>query len=71
MMNLPSIGQIVKIWGAPGAMIPLIPGQAPRRIDPQGIEVKWSVYWHRRLLDGAVSLFNPQPAQPAKKVKGV
>ena len=60
----PQFGDRVVVYAtSPNVQVEGIYG---RWLDPQGEEVTWSEWYHRRFLDGSISLSPLTPA-PAKK----
>ena len=68
MLNLPNIGDRVRVWPAAGLNVQNGDGAFCKFLPSGGREVAWDSYWHRRLLDGAIHLHDPSPATaPAKE----
>jgi hypothetical protein len=65
MTGLPSIGDVVHVRPLPGLRVLEGPAASSRALPPEGREVTWSAWWHRRLLDGDVLLHDPRGARPA------
>ena len=38
-----------------------------RYLKPEGELVEWSSYWHRRLLDGDITIIKDEEKKPSKK----
>ena len=62
MTDLPTMGDVVHVWPAPGLRVP---DGAARVLPPEGREVTWDAWWHRRLLDGDLLLHDPSASSPA------
>ncbi len=65
MTELPSMGDRVRIWPAPGVRVQDGADQFGVFLSVEGREVTWDAYWHRRYLEGALHLLDPRPAPPA------
>lgn len=68
MKNLPHFGDHVKVWPAAGVRVQDGAEKFGHFLATDGREVIWDVYWHRRFLEGAIHLHDPEPATPAPPV---
>lgn len=63
MLNLPEHRSRIRVWPRPGRNV-MAAEPSPRPsgwMRPEGKEVTWSPFWHRRLLSGDIHLHDPRP----------
>lgn len=62
MTNLPNLGDRLHVWPALGVRVQDGADKYGVFMAPDGRDVVWDAYWHRRYLEGAVHLGDPAPA---------
>jgi hypothetical protein len=68
MLQLPSFGERVKVWPALGVRVQDGADRFGVFLLPDGREVIWDSFFHRRWLDGSIHLHDPRPASRAAAV---
>jgi hypothetical protein len=68
MLGLPDRGQVVKVWPAPGCLVPMMPGSR-QWLPVEGRDVVWTPFHVEQLRAGEIFLHDPNPKAP-KQVKG-
>ena len=66
MTGLPNMGDTLRVWPLAGLRVQDGAGNFGRVLADSGREVVWDAWWHRRLLEGAVTLSDPL-AKKSKK----
>jgi len=67
MTQLPSMGDRVRVWPASGVRVQDGATGFGRFLPPEGREVEWDAYFHRRFLEGSVLLHDPAPGDATEK----
>ena len=64
MTDLPALGDLVHVW--PALDLRVLDGSG-RAVPPEGRDVTWDAWWHRRFLEGALHLHDPRAPKGPKR----
>lgn len=65
----PNFGDVVYVWPAVGQRVQDGDGNYGKALSPDGRDVTWDAYWHRRYLEGSVHMTDPRPRAPQRAPK--